>query len=46
MEAAMSTSILFVEGRAFTDDHQTDIRGLITALTRVRPELPLSRVAG
>jgi hypothetical protein len=24
----VSTSVFFVERRAFTDDHQTDIRGL------------------
>ena len=30
------------EKRAITDDHQADIRGLVTAFACVRPELPQS----
>ena len=44
-----STSIVTNERRAFTDDHQTSIRGLRqsdTASSRVRPERPLSENAG
>jgi hypothetical protein len=45
MEAAGVNLLFYVERRAFTDDHQADIRGLPgrdAAFSCVRPELPLS----
>jgi len=39
-------NVFFIERRIFSDDHQTDIRGLSTAFPYVRPELPLTKVAG
>ncbi len=38
--------MFLIERRTFVDDHQTDIRGLDTAYLYVRPELPLTRIAG
>jgi len=39
-------NVFLIERGTFIDDHQTDIRGLITAYLYVRPELPLTRDAG